>query len=301
MNQRSGNTDVTLVTILSLIVFLIVAIVVTVFFQQQSVYEVPPTSATQDDYLPEIKPQPVVVPEVVAAPESAIDTSLPKYVEVVDSCGPYFEGECLRVRSGPGLEFPIVSQLRTGVVLKVATTVEQDGLLWHKITFDEWLRYPERYSGSWYVAADYVTVLYDEGTKTTWDNESATGTQKKIIVERSEQMLYAYDGEKLFMEQSISTGIELTPTPRGIFTVFKKTPSRYMQGPLEYLPVSKYYDLPGVPWNLYFTEQGAVIHGAYWHNSFGKQYSSGCVNMPPTEARKLYEWADVGTSVVVRD
>ena len=102
------------------------------------------------------------------------------------------------------------------------------------------------------------------------------------------------------MEMVISTGLELTPTPRGTFSVFKKTPSRYMQGPLPGLPYD-YYDLPGVPWNLYFTHEGAVIHGAYWHNSFGSRYSHGCVNLPPDEAKKLYDWAVLGTTVIVQD
>ena len=100
---------------------------------------------------------------------------------------------------------------------------------------------------------------------------------------------------------TISTGLELTPTPRGTFTIFRKTPTRYMQGPLPYMPVQKYYDLPGVPWNLYFTESGAVIHGAYWHENFGSQYSHGCVNVDLDLAKQLYDWADLGTTVVVED
>jgi lipoprotein-anchoring transpeptidase ErfK/SrfK len=121
------------------------------------------------------------------------------------------------------------------------------------------------------------------------------------MVDRSEQSLVAHEGKELFMEVAISTGLELTPTPRGTFTIYKKTPSRYMQGPLPYLENSDYYDLAGVPWNMYFTEGGAVIHGAYWHDSFGTPYSHGCVNMKPEEAQKLYLWADVGTPVVVKD
>ena len=66
-----------------------------------------------------------------------------------------------------------------------------------------------------------------------------------------------------------------------------------MQGPIPGLS-DQYYDLPGVPWNLYFTEYGAVIHGAYWHDNFGQPSSHGCVNLPIDEARKLYLWADVG-------
>ena len=82
--------------------------------------------------------------------------------------------------------------------------------------------------------------------------------------------------------------------------IFKKTPSRYMQGPLPGI-TDQYYDLPGVPWNLYFTSGGAVIHGAYWHDKFGQPWSHGCVNVPLAEAQKLYKWVDLGTQVIVRN
>lgn len=230
-----------------------------------------------------------------------IENVLFEYVEVVDGCGPHFEGDCLNVRSGPGLEYPAVAQLRNGIVLKVGGEVKREGERWFKIVFDEWLRYPERVTGDWYVDARYVEVLLNEGDKTVWEDGIASSTAKEIIVERNEQLLYAYEDGKLFLKTPISTGLELTPTPRGEFSVFKKTPSRYMQGPLPNLPSDQYYDMPGVPWNLYFTDGGAVIHGAYWHTSFGKQYSHGCVNLPPETARQLYEWTELGTKVIVRD
>jgi len=223
-----------------------------------------------------------------------------EYIEVIDGCGPHFEGECLNVRSGPGTEYPAVTKLRNGMVLKVDGKVELDGQTWYKIVFDEWLRYPERVKGDWYVDSRYVEVLLDEGDKTVWEHGKATSS-KEILVDRSEQKLYAYENGQLFMETDISTGLELTPTPRGIFTVFKKTPSRYMQGPLPNLIDQQYYDLPGVPWNLYFTDGGAVIHGAYWHNSFGNRYSHGCVNLPTEKARDLYNWTPLGTKVTVKD
>ncbi|MBY0537872.1 L,D-transpeptidase family protein [Patescibacteria group bacterium] len=223
------------------------------------------------------------------------------YLEVTDSCGVHFGGECLRVRSGPGTNFPVVASLRNGMVLKVSETITTGTSTWHKVIFDEWLRYPERHNGDWYVAAEYVTLLEDPGTKTL-DTHPLTGTSSKsILVDRSDQMLYAYDGDEIFMVATTSTGLDSTPTPRGVFTVFKKTPSRYMQGPLPNINSDDYYDLPGVPWNLYFTEGGAVIHGAYWHDSFGTKYSHGCVNLEPSIARTLYEWADLGMKVTVRD
>ena len=235
-----------------------------------------------------------------------IEEDLPKYIKVINGCGPHFDGECLRVRSGPGTDYSIQTQLRNGIVLKIEDKVTINGMSWYKIIFDEWLRYPERVHGDWYVAGDFVELISNEGTKTLWDEDYVVPAKqdtegKKIVVSRSEQKLYAYEGEKIFMEEKISTGLELTPTPRGTFKVFRKTPSRYMQGPLPNLIDQQYYDLPGVPWNLYFTDGGAVIHGAYWHNSFGRKYSHGCVNMPPESAQKLYEWAELGTKVVIKD
>jgi lipoprotein-anchoring transpeptidase ErfK/SrfK len=234
--------------------------------------------------------------DVLALP---IQKVLYEYIEVKDSCGAHYEGDCLNVRAGPGGDFPVVTKLRDNVVLKVGGKVERDGTTWIKLVFDEWLRYPERVKEDWYISSAYADVVLDEGDKTTWENGNAT-TTKEIVIDRSEQKLYAYENDELFAEIMISTGLELTPTPRGTFTVFKKTPSRYMQGPIPGLS-DQYYDLPGVPWNLYFTHDGAVIHGAYWHESFGTPYSHGCVNLPPEEARTLYLWADLGTKVTVRD
>ena len=222
-----------------------------------------------------------------------------EYIEITDGCGTHFEGACVNIRSGPGEDYPVMNKLRTGVVLKVGGKVERGGRAWYKVVLDAWLRYPERVTGDWYIAADYVRPLLDEGDRSLQYGEHGSST-KSIVVDRTKQMLYAYDGKELFMETGISTGIELTPTPRGVFTIFKKTPSRYMQGPIPGLS-DKYYDLPGVPWNLYFTGDGAVIHGAYWHNNFGRPSSNGCVNLPPEEAKKLYLWADVGARVIVRD
>jgi hypothetical protein len=243
-------------------------------------------------------PVATTTPDVMVEPDP-VGPQLP-YIMVSDSCGYNFADDCVVVRSGPGLSFPVVATLRNGMVLRIAEmeAIEADGHLWYKIIFDEWIRYPGRISKEWYVAADYVTRFTDVGLLEI--STSTPATNKRIVVDRSGQTLIAYDGDEVFMSTTISTGRDVTPTPRGTFTVFKKTPSRYMQGPLPGVS-TKYYDLPGVPWNLYFTEQGAVVHGAYWHESYGSQYSNGCVNIEPSEARTLYQWADLGMTVTVVD
>jgi lipoprotein-anchoring transpeptidase ErfK/SrfK len=152
--------------------------------------------------------------------------------------------------------------------------------------------------GDWYIAVDgnNVKLFNNIGLQTL--STTTPATDKKIVIKSAEGMLYAYDGEKLFMKESVSVGLKDSPTPKGVFKVFIKTPSRYMQGPIQDITDQK-YDLPGVPWNLYFTKQGAVIHGAYWHDHFGQPWSHGCVNLLPERAKELYLWADVGTAVFV--
>jgi hypothetical protein len=230
---------------------------------------------------------------VIGAPHS-------HYIEITNGCGPYYDtGVCVNMRSGPGVEYPVVERLRTGIVLKVEeATVENEEREWYKIIFDGEIRYPERVAGDWYVAVDPGSIASLENIGDEDLTRDTPKTKKRIIVDISKETLYAYDGDTLFMQELISPGLDFTPTPTGKFTVYKKTPSRYMQGPLPGVS-DQVYDLPGVPWNLYFTNDGAVIHGAYWHDHFGEPWSHGCVNLPPPRAKELYLWADVGTSVTV--
>lgn len=222
-----------------------------------------------------------------------------KYVEIVNACDWTGIGPCVNLRSGPGTTYPVVEHLRNGVVLEIGESVDADGLTWYKVIFRTWLRYPERVKGDLYVAhTDSVKVFTDVGYQEVTRPDASSG--KRIIVDISEQLLYAYEGENLFMKEVISTGLDGSPTPRGNFFVFKKTPTRYMQGPIPEVS-DQYYDLMGVPWDLYFTLGGAVIHGAYWHDNYGMKWSHGCVNLPVDKARKLYNWAGVGTSVKVQD
>jgi lipoprotein-anchoring transpeptidase ErfK/SrfK len=174
------------------------------------------------------------------------------------------------------------------MVLEVSTTTYEDdhGGTWYQVIFGEWIRYPDRLPQPIYVSGKYVDSFSEPV------EETPASTTKRIVIDRSDQKLYAYDGDDVFMETAVSTGLDLTPTPRGTFMVYRKTPTRYMQGPLPGIS-DQYYDLPGVPWDLYFTPEGGAIHGAYWHNHFGEQWSHGCVNLPLDEARKLYDWTPV--------
>jgi lipoprotein-anchoring transpeptidase ErfK/SrfK len=96
----------------------------------------------------------------------------------------------------------------------------------------------------------------------------------------------------MVMSTPVSTGTRKTPTPRGTFRIYRKYAKQRMRGPG--------YDLPNVPWVMYFRRGGYAIHGTYWHSNFGQPMSHGCVNMPIGEAAWLYQWASNGTVVVVQ-
>lgn len=46
-----------------------------------------------------------------------------------------------------------------------------------------------------------------------------------------------------------------------------------------------------MPYVQYF-EGGYAIHGAYWHDGFGRPKSHGCINLAPEDARRLFFWTD---------
>jgi lipoprotein-anchoring transpeptidase ErfK/SrfK len=120
----------------------------------------------------------------------------------------------------------------------------------------------------------------------------AVSDQKWIEVDLSEQKLKAWEGNKLFLETLVSTGLPGTPTPQGEFRIWIKLRAVRMEGGSG----RGYYNLPNVPYTMFFENsevpgwRGYGLHGTYWHNDFGRQKSHGCVNLPTPIAKQLYEW-----------
>jgi hypothetical protein len=121
--------------------------------------------------------------------------------------------------------------------------------------------------------------------------------QKRIEVEIGKQTLTCYENEKIVLQTEISSGVPSnysgagipTATPKGDFNVQVKMPSKHM-GDGNLTSDLRAYELVGVPWNCFFTEQGHAFHGAYWHDNFGVPMSHGCINMRIPEAKWLFLW-----------
>lgn len=113
---------------------------------------------------------------------------------------------------------------------------------------------------------------------------------KSIVIDTGEQRIYAYENGQMIRTHLVSTGLPATPTLLGDFSIYVKHVATDMSGPG--------YFLPQVPFTMYY-DRGYGIHGTYWHNSFGRQMSHGCTNLPTPEAQWFFNWAEVGTPVRV--
>jgi len=124
-------------------------------------------------------------------------------------------------------------------------------------------------------------------------------SQKRIEISKRDQLLTAYENDQVVLQTKVSTGVPSGPntdngipttTPSGEFNIMSKVPSAHM-GEGNLVSDLEAYELPGVPYNSYFTEVGHALHGTYWHDNFGIPMSHGCVNMRTHEARWIYLWS----------
>ena len=160
-------------------------------------------------------------------------------------------------------------------------------------------------------AAQYVTdnivnnLLKGKGMQLTVPFSTAhfaiIGTEsfdKLLEVNIVTKQMYAYEKGTLVRTFAISAGAEATPTPVGQYKIFEKLAVQDMHG---YNPNGTQYFQPHVRWINYFLTGGYAVHGNYWRPEswFGNRNSShGCVSLPDEEAKWVYDWAPIGTTVI---
>lgn len=123
---------------------------------------------------------------------------------------------------------------------------------------------------------------------------------KRIEVDVSEQRMRVYEGNRLIWDWPASTGLQGYPTRYGRFQVLDKIPLAYSR-----------------PWKLWMphwlgiywaggSENGIhslpIINGQkLWAGYLGSRISYGCVVIGTDEGEKLFNWAEIGTTVVIRE
>jgi LysM repeat protein len=124
--------------------------------------------------------------------------------------------------------------------------------------------------------------------------------RKRIVIDLSEQHLYAFQGEALVYSFVVSTGMPGANTRPGTYQVLDKYPNAY----------ASTWSLQMPHWlGIYWA--GSLENGIHalpilpngqrlWEGYLGTPVSYGCVILGTQEARTLYSWAEVGTSVIIR-
>ena len=126
------------------------------------------------------------------------------------------------------------------------------------------------------------------------------GSGKRIVVSISRQHLWAYNGSREVYSFVASTGLATSPTKQGTFQVLDKIPNAY----------AGQWNLQMPYWlGIYYV--GRIENGIHalpilasgqrlWSGYLGRPVSFGCIVLDTLAARQLYQWADVGTLVVVQ-
>ena len=108
-----------------------------------------------------------------------------------------------------------------------------------------------------------------------------------IHVKLSQQALVAYEGDRPVFATLVSTGKPGHETPTGLYRIQSKHVSTTMDDDAS---EDGAYSIEDVPWTMYFHGNYA-LHGAFWHYTFGRVRSHGCVNLSPADARWLFQWS----------
>ena len=123
---------------------------------------------------------------------------------------------------------------------------------------------------------------------------------KKIVVNIAEQRTRVYENGQLLHEWTVSTGLKDSPTHQGTFQVLGKDEKAY----------ASQWDL----WMPYFISVypagGGVMNGFHelpflsngqrlWAGSLGRPASYGCIILGIPDAEILYNWVEVGVTVVI--
>lgn len=184
---------------------------------------------------------------------------------------------------GPGLNFPHAYRFYYATTHWITGLVAgEDGEAWYQLLDDKW-------DFELFVPARHLRLIPAEELAPI--SPELPLSAKRLVVNRERQVVIGYDWNRPVFIARAATGAKFSngdfTTPAGYHITSAKRATRHMAaGNLAY----NGYDLPGVPWVTYFTQNGISFHGTYWHNNYGKPRSHGCVNLSPAAARWIYRW-----------
>jgi len=113
------------------------------------------------------------------------------------------------------------------------------------------------------------------------------------------QHLKAMQGDKVVMEDLVTAGTQGTTKP-GFYRILRRVANETMDS--RTIPgLADHYLLKDVLFTQYFTGDGAAIHYNWWGppRGFGYPGSHGCLGMRYDGSKFMWDWAGVGTPIVI--
>jgi hypothetical protein len=142
--------------------------------------------------------------------------------------------------------------------------------------------------GTWLDSAD-LWVAASPSAMPAWASKNA----RWIDIGITNQVMVLWEGQRPIYVTLVSTGRDglgdpqkTRSTPQGTFRIYQKHVTSTMDSDV----ADEEFELRDVPWVMYF-KGGYALHGAYWHDEFGRARSHGCINLSPIDARLAFQWA----------
>jgi hypothetical protein len=213
------------------------------------------------------------VQPVEDAPQSEVIAPVPEPGFWAEVCVPFAQA-----RWQPGSPY-VAYKLYYGTVYRVVRAAADEGGEWWYQLQDGLTWSPGLYVPSWSmrrIPAEQLTPI------------SPGRPDKTLQISIGEQRLTCYEGVNAVFTTRIASGVHGLGTPLGEFRILlQRHTSRMIGGAAD-----DRYDLPGVPFPVYFTWSGVAIHGTYWHNDYGRRHSHGCVNVTSEAAQWIFRWVE---------
>jgi len=134
-----------------------------------------------------------------------------------------------------------------------------------------------------------LLVLTLQGYAQTQVQGEATAVEKRVVIDKTTQMLRAYEGGKVVFESRVSTGKMGRRTPSGNFVAGDKLRMHY----------SRLYNNAPMPWSV-------QVNGNYFIHGFtsvpDRPASHGCIRLPldgDNPAKRFFDWVETGTPIEI--
>lgn len=129
--------------------------------------------------------------------------------------------------------------------------------------------------------------------------KNAPTTGRWIDVHLTQQLMTLYEDREPVRVVVTTTGMAGWETPPGEFAItWRKANETMTSGAIG---AENFFKLEDVLYTQYFTDEGHAIHYAWWRTpeTIGRPGSHGCLNALLDDAAFMWDWADVGTPIII--